>query len=437
MKNPQQLCRLFIRAFVFALLVVVLSVPGFCQSGPPALPFSLLDGWVLDQPDWLDIYGGPPLGFTNLNTAPGWSLAGTALSVDTNCGAFLDLTVIDDFGDTNIFLDSGTILFWYQANWTSTADGGDGPTNWATMLSIGNWTSNAAQSAWTIAIDPDGTNLIFLAQSNGTEQIVLTAPIDFDAGDWHNIALTYSSTNCCLYLEGEPVTNTGPIAYLPTDSDCAEYGAFVGSEGSNGVFQARGQFQDLESDDGPFTADMIAEEYGDTAAVIVAAGGKPAWFSRRRYWASQWLGWRWRERRRKSGLSESRHELVADHFAAIQLGPHHAVQHSGRESVPPAVGHQFERPLDHQPVAPGHHEYRIGCAGAIGNHQCRVLHSQGGRSRNVEVEGLRRRPWRLFRAAFRQPRYRAGRNHLYSLQQHHQQCALCDQSFNRQCQMEQ
>ena len=153
-------------------------------------------------------------------------------------------------------------------------DGGDGPTNWASLLTIGQWTSNASASCWSLVIDPDGTNLVFLAQSNGDSQIVLTAPIDFDAGDWHSVSITYSSTNCCLYLEGKSVTNAGPIAYMPTDSDCAEYGFSIGSEGgTNGIFQARGQFQNLRTYDGPLSADEIAQEYADTAATILNRGG--------------------------------------------------------------------------------------------------------------------------------------------------------------------
>jgi hypothetical protein len=66
----------------FALL---LSVPAFCQSALPPFPPIQLDRWTLAGPVWLDIFGDAPLGFTNLNTAPGWSKAGTALSVDTNC----------------------------------------------------------------------------------------------------------------------------------------------------------------------------------------------------------------------------------------------------------------------------------------------------------------------------------------------------------------
>jgi hypothetical protein len=232
----------------------------------------MIDRWILAQPNWLDSFSNAPLGSANLNTAPGWVEAGTSLSVDTNCAAFLDLSMVDE-GEANLDLSSGTISFWFQANWTSTADSGSGTGDWASLLTVGQWTSNATASCWSLFIDPDGTNLMFLSQSNGESQIVLNAPIDFDAGDWHNVCIAYSDTNCCLYLEGQPVTNAGPVTNFVTDEDFANYGAFVGSESSNGVFQARGQFQDLETFNGPLSSNEVADNYAAIAAIILNAGG--------------------------------------------------------------------------------------------------------------------------------------------------------------------
>ena len=258
---------------VFFSLFLLSTDAGFSQGGPPPLPPSLLNQWILGQPDWLDLNGDAPLGFVGLNVASGWSRAGTALSVDTNVCAYLNLALTNKYNEPNLFLDAGTISFWYQPNFTSLTDGGDGPTNWAFLCTIGQWTSNATASSWSLVIDPDGTNLIFLAQSNGASQIVLSAPIDFDAGDWHNICITYCQTSCYMFLEGQPVTNSGPISYMPTDSDCAEYGIFLGSESTNGIFQGRGQFQELQTYDGPLAAYEIAQDYADTSAEILNRGG--------------------------------------------------------------------------------------------------------------------------------------------------------------------
>jgi len=111
------------------------------------------------------------------------------------------------------------------------------------------------------------------AQSSGSNQVVFDVPIDFDAGDWHEICVTYCVTNCCVFLEGQVVTNTGPINYFPSESDCTNYGIFVGSLSTNGECQAHGQFQDLETYDSPLSAEEIAQDYADTAAIILDRRG--------------------------------------------------------------------------------------------------------------------------------------------------------------------
>jgi hypothetical protein len=88
----------------------------FCQPAPPLLPAVQLNQWVLAQPDWADVYGDAALGFSALNVAPGWSEAGTALSLDTNCPAFLDLDFSDRFDEPSILFAAGTISLWFQPN---------------------------------------------------------------------------------------------------------------------------------------------------------------------------------------------------------------------------------------------------------------------------------------------------------------------------------
>jgi hypothetical protein len=138
---------------------------------------------------------------------------------------------------------------------------------------VGNWTSNAAQSAWTLAISPDGTNLVMEAQSAGSNQAVFNVPIDFDAGDWHSVTITYSSSNCCLYLEGQLVTNTEPVLYSPDYEDCLNYGMFVGSLSTSGISQFHGQLQWLVTYDYPLSSNVVAADYSDVASYITYFGG--------------------------------------------------------------------------------------------------------------------------------------------------------------------
>ncbi len=117
------------------------------QSGPPQTPPIPGDAWSfypLESPPWVDGFGATPRAFTNLNAVPSWDYDGTALSVDTNLPAFLEYNFYED-GFPALFFSSGTISAWLQMNSSSVYDGGTGPTNWAVLFSIGNWTSNAAQ----------------------------------------------------------------------------------------------------------------------------------------------------------------------------------------------------------------------------------------------------------------------------------------------------
>ncbi|MGA2750067.1 MAG: LamG-like jellyroll fold domain-containing protein [Verrucomicrobiota bacterium] len=159
------------------------------------------------------------------------------------------------------------------ANYTSVADGGAGPGDWAALLDIGAYTTNASAGCWLLAVDPSASNLVFIAQSEGANQFVFDAPIDLDAGDWHNICLTYTATNCCLYLEGQLATNASPVACWPDAGQCLSNGIFVGSMSAAGDYQCRGQMQYLETFDYPRAATQVADDYATVSAFIGYWGG--------------------------------------------------------------------------------------------------------------------------------------------------------------------
>ncbi len=275
----QPKARMKIPQHTFVISFVVLSaVAAFCQGGPPPIPPGSdfpLNSWSLSAPPWDSDYGDPAHGYAGLNVVPSWGEGGTCLSVDTNC-AYLNLEVYQQPDSwTNISVDSsnGSLSFWYQPNYTSVADGGDGPGNWAALINIGAYTTNASVGNWLLAIDPPGSNILFLAASGGSRQVVFKYPINMDAGDWWQIGVSWSDTNSCLYLNGQLATNGGPVVYHPTYSECVNYGFFVGSLGTNGNGQARGQFQNPLSYDYPQTADEVARDYARVSAAILDWGG--------------------------------------------------------------------------------------------------------------------------------------------------------------------
>jgi len=214
--------------------------------------------------------GQPALAFTNVNLVPSWDYEGTVLSIDTNVPAYVNLAVFET-NRTNITLANGSLEVWVQANWTSMADGGSGPGAWATIWDIGSYTSNASIGAWLLTIDPSGSNLVWVAQSGGSNQMVWT-PIDFDAGDFHQIVATWSASNSVLYVDGTLATNTGPILYQPSPTVCSNDGFCVGSlcaAGTNaGTNQFHGQLQWLASYSYPLSTNEVADDFASIAAYI-------------------------------------------------------------------------------------------------------------------------------------------------------------------------
>ncbi len=267
-----------IPAVLFSFLLLS-SESGFGQGGPPPIPPGSqfpLNSWSLSAPPWDSDYGDPARSFTGLNVVPSWGEDGTCLSVDTNSQAFLNIEVYqqpDNWTNINVDSSNGSLSFWYQPNYTSVADGGDGPGNWAALINIGAYTTNASVGNWLLAVDPSGSNILFLTTSNGSRQVVFRYPIDMDAGDWWQIGVSWSDTNTCLYLNGQLATNGGPVVYRPTYHECVDYGFFVGSLGTNGNGQARGQFQELVSYNYPQTADEVGRDYARVSAAILDWGG--------------------------------------------------------------------------------------------------------------------------------------------------------------------
>jgi hypothetical protein len=251
------------------LLILCLCVSGFGQSGPPPLPAVPLEYWALNRTNWEGWRQELPLGFTNLNAVPSW--LNFALSVDTNTTAFLDLPVYAADGYTNVTFDSGSLSFLCQANWTSMGDGGTGPGAWAPLWQVGTYSSDNPSGCWSLAVSPDGNTLAFVTQTNGAGEVHAQIPIVWDAGDWHNLVLTYCATNSSIYLEGALMANMPPIVYWPGPDVCTN-GFYVGSD-PTGTLQARAQFQELETYGVPLDADFIKDNYDSVAEEILAWGG--------------------------------------------------------------------------------------------------------------------------------------------------------------------
>ena len=262
---------LTVAGFLFALLPAVLGVSmdpggGGTNSAPTYTP---LDSWSFqDNTNWTSDKSYAPVSFTNL----GFSFLGngSSLVVNSTNTACLQYNVYETDGTTNLTVDQGTVMFWFASSWSSTNQGGTGPGEWGRLLETGAYTPDSSYGWWSIYVDDVGENIYFSAQTNDLSSNVcnyVSAPIAWRTNYFHCVALTYSATNTALYLDGALATNGPPMTNYP-GPDVLANGFNIGSD-SNGVFQAKGLFNNVVTYAVPLDADTIQTLFSQTYLVFM------------------------------------------------------------------------------------------------------------------------------------------------------------------------
>jgi len=196
--------------------------------------------------------------------------------VDLEYAAFQPDTApeITSSGTPNIRRNRGTVRFWFKPDWSA----GSGPVNGVTLV---DWMAGGMK----LIVPPVPTGspggLGIELECNGSG--VLYQPfsianwVNWTAGTWHQIVVTYSTSETVLYLDGYPLTYnaTSPV---PADP-CAFGGNFrIGSDGGMGTQQAAGVFDELETFNYELSASDILANYTSTSALIppsVTSGSGP------------------------------------------------------------------------------------------------------------------------------------------------------------------
>lgn len=203
---------------------------------------------------WTSDFGYAPVSFSNVGAS--WLGDGTA-AVFNETNSWLQYNVIEEDGATNLTVDFGSMIVWFAPNWTGTNEGSTGPGVWGRLLEVGD---SSGSGLWSLYVDPAGVNIYFTVQTNGGPAVTyLSAPIDWGTTNyWHSIALTYSTTNTLLYLDGWIATNGPAITNFPGPEVLAN-GFFIGSD-STGNNQAKGMFDDIYTYDYPISASTVSVE---------------------------------------------------------------------------------------------------------------------------------------------------------------------------------
>ncbi len=240
------------RKWLPGLLILTLStVFAMARPRPPMPPYpeQSLNSWRFDGTSWLTNTRTAPLVYDNLQLVESWS--GHALQM-TGPSGLLALPNNQPDGTPNLTPDHGTIRLWYSSIWTSQPDG-TGPGTASRLLEVGAWSPTAAQGWWSLAVSPDGTRLGLLAQDANGQTTIIQAPIRWHSGEWHQVALSWSSQETVLFLDGLRAA-TGPgVSLAPLTSFTGVHGFCIGSDVHGGQM-AGGQFEEV------FTFDRACDD---------------------------------------------------------------------------------------------------------------------------------------------------------------------------------
>jgi hypothetical protein len=249
------------------LLILFASLHLMSQPSFPGNTNPPLDTWSFaDTNYWTSDLGYYPISYSDISDSP--LGPGNSLDVDSTNASWLQYNVYEADGTTNLnIVSDGSLEFWFAPNWASASDTNDlgtGPSVWSRFIEVGTYTTNASYGWWSLYMDDVGNNIYFSAQdANGDEADYLSAPVTFTSNNWHLIALTWSSTNSSLFVDGTCLTNGPGISVLP-GMDVITNGFTIGSDIATGMLQMHGALNSLATynyvlDPGSINAQSVLE----------------------------------------------------------------------------------------------------------------------------------------------------------------------------------
>ena len=203
-----------------------------------------LGHWRFDNTNtWIGEGGQLPVAAVNLRgiSSP---MTNAVLSDSEPSPALLQYRDVETNGHANINCRNGTVRFWFKPDWNS---GEVATTNCARLLELGNYSPGSSNSWWGLYLSPDRNQLLFSSASNGASATYLIATnLAWVSNQWNQVVLSYTPTNCCLFLNLQLVASGDGVSFYPDVAQRAASGFRLGSDAA-GSNQARGAFDELET----------------------------------------------------------------------------------------------------------------------------------------------------------------------------------------------
>ena len=252
--------------YVLAVTAVVFCSTAHARPRPPGPPYpeSIALSFRFDTTNDFAVSGERLLLAQGVQPVESWS--GYALEMSGNDQKLFAVPAVTISGRTNLAPTAGTIRFWFMPLWSSLAVDGQGPGASGRLLEIGAWSANGSVGWWSLGFTADGGALSFSAQGQGNSLEIMHADIVWQAGEWHQVALSYSDQGTWLFLDGQLAATGQPVTLVPLAANAGVFGLAIGSDVS-GASLAQGQFDEFATFRRPQAATYLAWNYGIYAPV--------------------------------------------------------------------------------------------------------------------------------------------------------------------------
>ena len=235
--GPKPFAKLARLAVGVSLLFAVANAPGMPRSPLPPLP-ELAQTLYHETFDEAYHYGmtETELVLNGCTFVESWS--GYALRRSGAVVPFL-VPALDSSGRTNLASSAGAIRFWFKPEWTSVSlPGGTGPGASVVLAELAAASGSQCVGIWSLQVNPDGSTLSLVAQSDSGPVQLLSTAISWQSGQWYLITLDYDPAGTALLLgDQQAAQNVNPIVIPPNVVVLGLGSTVTGNSSAGGDFE--------------------------------------------------------------------------------------------------------------------------------------------------------------------------------------------------------
>jgi hypothetical protein len=216
----------------------------------------LLSRASFDEPFWARSVKPEALHPAYIDLVDGWS--GYALRRAGMAVTPFIVSALDEAGHTNVACASGAVRFWFRPDWSS----GMGPGGNTRLIELSVVGEKDAVACWSLTVSADGSVLTL----TGVEGSLFQAQIDWQAGEWHSVALNYGPKGSALFVDGRLAAQGAGVSGIPPAIAALTVGStLVGAD------PAQGEFDEVACFASPLT--VAAAAFGHQLYAATAARG--------------------------------------------------------------------------------------------------------------------------------------------------------------------